>query len=194
MARCRFRNRFLKNPTDENRANYTRYRNYWTSLFRKEKKLYYNNLDLKLITDNKKFWKTIKRLFSDKHFWNNKVTPLGGDEIISEDAKVAEKFNNYFSNVLKNLNIEGFENLQYDNPEIDKISNTIEKFKNHPSIQKIKEKVNVEAKFHFTDVSESTVKKKINTLNKKKPTTYNNIPTKILVENSDIISPFITNI
>ena len=52
----------------------------------------------------------------------------------------------------------------------------------------------VEAKFHFEDVSEWMINKKISSLDKRKPTTHNNIPTKILVENRDIISPFITNI
>ena len=70
----------------------------------------------------------------------------------------------------------------------------VEKFKSNPSILKIKENVQVETKFHFSCISESSVKKKINSLDKKKPTTFNNIPTKLLVENSDILSPFITNI
>ena len=33
-----------------------------------------NNLDTKLVTDNKKLWKTVKPLSSDKHFSNNKIT------------------------------------------------------------------------------------------------------------------------
>ena len=126
---------------------------------------------MELITDNKKFWKAMKPLFSDKHYVENKITLLEGDEIISEDVEVAEKFNEYFSNVVKNLNVEGFEILHCFNPEIDNISSIIEKFKDHPSIHKIKENVKVEAKFHFTDVSES-IKKKISSLVKRKPTTH----------------------
>ena len=34
--------------------------------FRREKRNYYNNLDISLLTDNKKFWKTVKPVFSDK--------------------------------------------------------------------------------------------------------------------------------
>ena len=194
MTRSRLRHQFLNNPNEESKARYSKYRNYCTSLFRKEKKLYYNNLDIKLINDNKNFWKTIKPLFSDKHFGNNKITLLDGDEIISEDAEVAEKFNKYFSNVVKNLNIAGFETHYTFNHEFDYISNVIEKFKDHPSILKIKENVKIETKFHFSDVSESVIKKKISSLDKRKPTTYKNIPTKILVENCDIISPIITNV
>ena len=194
MNRSRLRNKFLKNPTHENRVNYHKYRNFCTGLFRKEKKLYYNNLDTKLITDNKTFWKTVSPLFSDKHFRLNKITLLVGDEIISEDAEVAKQFNNYFSNVVSKLNIKGFETDFIFNPENDTISNIIKKYNSHPSILKIKENVKIETKFHFENISESEIRKKIALLNKKKPTTFNNIPTRILVENSDIISPFITDI
>ena len=107
---------------------------------------------------------------------------------------MARKFNNYFCNIVKNLNIQGFETDYTFNPNLDNISNIIEKFKNHPSIRKIKENVVIDTKFQFENVSESVVKKQINSLNKKKPTTFGNIPTRILVENSDIISPFLTDI
>ena len=194
MTRSRLRNKFLKNPNDINRINYTKYRNYCTGLFRKEKKLYYNNLNMKLINDNKHFWKIVKPLFSEKHFGSSKITLLEDDEIISEDQQVAKKFNDYFSNVVKNLNIQGFDTEYCYNPELDKISNLIEKFKNHPSIQKIKENTKIEIKFNFENVTVPIVEKLISSLDKRKPTTVNNIPTKILVENYDIISPFITKI
>ena len=84
MTRSRLRNKFLKDPNNVNRYNYTKYRNYCTALFRHEKRLYYNNLNTKLITDNKTFWKTVKLLFSDKHFSNRTITLLEGDEIISK--------------------------------------------------------------------------------------------------------------
>ena len=37
MNRSRLRNKFLNNPTRENRVNYHKYRNFCTGLFRKEK-------------------------------------------------------------------------------------------------------------------------------------------------------------
>ena len=52
----------------------------------------------------------------------------------------------------------------------------------------------MKAHFHFSSVSEQAISEKINSLDKRKPTTYNNIPTKILVENCDIISPVITEL
>ena len=41
-------------------------------------------------------------------------------------------------------------------------------------------------------MDESVICDKIDSLNKNKPTTYNNIPTRILVDNKDIISLIIT--
>ena len=96
--------------------------------------------------------------------------------------------------VVENLDIQGFNTSDYSaDSELDNTYNIIEKFKNHPSILKIKENVQVETKFHFYEVNEPGIKDKINSLDKKKPTTFNNIPTRLLVENNDIISPFITD-
>lgn len=194
MNRSRLRNIFTRNPTPENKSNYNKYRNYCTGLFRKEKRAYYNNLDPKFITDNKKFWKTVKPLFSEKHFSNNKITLIEGEEIIHNDREIAEKFNSYFANVVENLGIEGFTTYDFSyNPELDYISNIVHKFKNHPSILKIKEKVIIDEQFYFLPVEESIIIDKINFLDKRKPAPFNNIPTKVLVENGDIFSPVITN-
>ena len=44
------------------------------SLFRREKKSFFNNLDTKKIVDNKSFWRTVKPFFSDKNRVKNKIT------------------------------------------------------------------------------------------------------------------------
>ena len=90
MNRSRLRNKFLANPTDENRSCYTKYCNYCTGLFRKEKKLYYDN-NVNSITDNKKFWKTVTPLFSEKHFRSKKITLVEGDEIIGRCRRSGKK-------------------------------------------------------------------------------------------------------
>ena len=149
---------------------------------------------MRLINDNNKFWKTVKPLFSDKHFTGNKIVLVEGEDIISEDAELAKKFNNYFANFVKNLNIKEFKIDYCFDPELDNISNIIGKFQKHPSIKKRKENVYVKDKFHFTNVNDSMIKDIISSLNKMKPTTFNNIPTKILVENFDIFSPFVAAI
>ena len=192
MTRSRLRNRFIQNPIPENKTNYTKYRNYCTGLFRKEKKSYYNNLDIKRVTDNRLFWKTVGPLFSDKHFSSKKIILVEGEEIISNDRDIADIFNTHFTNIVETLNIEGFATYDHSyDPELDYISNIMGKFKTHPSILKIKERVNIDKPFHLESIDETTINDKIDSLDKRKPTTYKNIPTKVIVENKDIMSPFI---
>ena len=112
-------------------------------------------------------WKAVTPLFSENYFCTNKITLLEDDEIISEDAEVARRFNNYFSKVVDNLNIEEFETDYIFKHELDHIPNIIKKFKNHPNVQKVKENVIIEANFHFENISESMVQKQIASLNKK---------------------------
>ena len=66
VHRSRLRNIYLRNPNDVNKKEYREYWNYCVNLFKKEKKKHYENLDPTLITDNKKFWKTVTPLFSGK--------------------------------------------------------------------------------------------------------------------------------
>ena len=96
MERTHLRNKFLKNPTNENRLAYTRKRNFCVSLVRNEKKEYFANLNEKNITDNKKFWQAVKPFLSEKNKSREKITLVKeNDGIISVDVEVV--------NTLKNL-------------------------------------------------------------------------------------------
>ena len=66
MHRSKLKNIFNKDPTDGNKKLYNQQRNYCVSLLRKEKKKYYNNLNIKIFDDNRKFWKRVRPLFTDK--------------------------------------------------------------------------------------------------------------------------------
>ena len=60
MHRSKLRNKYNKNPTESNNLLYKKQRNLCVNLLKKEKKNYYNNLDLKILGDNKKFCQRIK--------------------------------------------------------------------------------------------------------------------------------------
>ena len=51
---------------------------------------------------------------------------------------------------------------------IDPVPRAIEKFKTHPSVLIIKDKISQGNKFSFTEVSQSEIEKEINNLNDKK--------------------------
>ena len=61
--RSKIRNKFLN---DKNDKNYRKQHKLCVALARRAKQQYFFSLDLSLIADNKKFWKTVKPLFSDK--------------------------------------------------------------------------------------------------------------------------------
>ena len=58
-------------------------------------------------------------------------------------------------------------------------------------LQKSKEKTNTDETFSFSNTSINNIENKIANLNINKPTTFNNIPAKILVDYTDIYSKFI---
>ena len=57
MHRSKLKNQYNKNPTELNKSKCKVQRNFCVTLLAKEKRKFYNNLDLKIFEDNKKFWK-----------------------------------------------------------------------------------------------------------------------------------------
>ena len=109
MQRTRFRNKFLKNPTDQNKLIYNKQRNLCVSLLRKEKKEYFAKLYEKDITDNRKFWHTVKPFLSDKVKSRETTTLVNKENIESNENDVAKTFNDFSSNIVKNLKIQEYE-------------------------------------------------------------------------------------
>ena len=76
-------------------------------------------------TDNKKFWSTVKPLFSNWDGGAQKITLVKDDEIISNDKEIADTFNEFFKNSVKSLNIPEnrylMENIGHLSDPIEKI-------------------------------------------------------------------------
>ena len=190
MQRSKFKDKFNKCPNDENLRLYRKQRNFCVNLLNKLKKRYYNNLDLKLFDDNKTFWQHIKPLFSDKKNLSHNCISIIDDGIVYTDNKeVAEKLNNFFIDTVDDLEIEPFVNdvniFSENVPEI------IKRYENHPSIIKIKEKVQIKDTFVFKDIKSSEIKQKIDRVNPKKACIDNDIPARILMANSDIVCEYL---
>ena len=194
MTRSRLKNKFIKYPTHQNKETYKKHRNFCVNLLRREKKKYYANLDLNKITDNKTFWKHMKPLFSEKNNSTKHITLIEGNDILSNDMEVAEIMNDFFANSITHLRIRGYAAASSPDPTVDNISNIIATFKNHPSILKIKEKVQTMNKFSFSCVNEKLITDEICSLDIRKPTTFNNIPAKILVHCHNMCSSHLRHI
>ena len=95
MTRSRSRNRYLRLPSQENKVTYKIQRNVCTKLLRKRKRSYYSKLGTKYICDNKKFWNTVKPLFSDKINASHKIFLIDENNIIFESKEIAEIFNDF---------------------------------------------------------------------------------------------------
>ena len=92
---------------EENKRLYKRQRNLCVALFKKRRETYYNSLDLSAFTDNNKFWRRIKPLFSDKQKLLDKNIVIMEDGIIySNNTQIAEKLNKFFIEAVDHLEIE----------------------------------------------------------------------------------------
>ena len=138
---------------------------------------------MKRITDNKKFWQTIKQNFIDKTLKDERITPVDGGKVITEEKDVVKKFKDHFEKIV--------DTLKTDRPILsvlsdDPVLNAIENFSNHASVLKIKEARHYSDCFSFKLVTIEDTCKEILVLGASKATQKNDIPTKIIQNNSDI--------
>ena len=106
--------------------------------------------------------------------------------MLSEDQVVAESFNKIFINIAQKLKIPTTQN--YNTAFIvtnDQVPNTLNKFRNNPSIVTIKNKRKIDQCFSFGPATYDDNLKKTNNLDNTKSCQQFNIPTKILKQDSD---------
>ena len=130
------RNKYLKEESADSKVVYDKQRNYYVNILRRTKKNYFANINIISITDNKKFWKTVKPLFSDKNSHKETINLAENDTILSDAQVVADTCNGYFNNIIKNFPKEktnGF-NLNL----LDPVEAAILKHKNHMSLNAIR--------------------------------------------------------
>ena len=110
-------------------------RNLCVSLVRKAKWDYYNKLNHKELSGNKTFSKTVKPFFADKEVNHDGILLVEEIEAISDNDEI----NNFFADIVKNLNIPHYEDhlVNIDNVD-DPTLRAKENLKDHQSIQLIK--------------------------------------------------------
>ena len=118
MKRSKLRNKYLRERTNEAKSLYNKQRNLCVSILRKNKRDYFGNLNNKIVTDNRKFWKTISPLFSEKAFHIECITLKESNKTIVSNVELAETFNTFFSKIAPNLNIGNNLGDKITNPNI----------------------------------------------------------------------------
>ena len=114
------------------------------------------------MTDNKKFWKTIKPFFSNKGLNSNKLMLREKDVVVADEKALATLMNNYFVNVTADLDLKRDSENFHDIPA--SVYNIKKKFQDHQSVLKIKKAFNVTDLFSFHETTEDEIRKEISKL------------------------------
>ena len=165
MVRNKFRI-FGKKHWEQNRKK----RNELVAIRKSSLQIYFSENCSKI---DKTFWSTISPFMSDKKFRSSESIILQENGSTMNDTKVVtNKFNDYFCSIASSI---GFDDVICDT------RSAIEKHSAHPSIAAIKNKHgNIVNSFKFHPVSENHIKKKLQNINIRKATGYDNIPGKLL--------------
>ena len=193
MNTRKLRNKFLKTRNEESKRRFNRQRNFCVSSLRKNKRRFFGKLDHRVVSDNRKFWKTVGPLFSEKAFHKESITLNNNNKTISNNAELAETFNKHFSKLVESLDIDKTLASNIASSDItDPVFNAIKKYENHPSIKKIKHFMSgKDLKFSFIFETKNKILAEIHNLDNKKACQESDIPVKIINDNIDIFSEFI---
>ena len=107
----------------------------------------------------KKFWKTVKPFLSDKVTTFPRISLVENDEIISDEAKVANSFSNFFENAIRSL---GIKTNEYSSDKFglkNTVEITIKKYEQDLSINLIKESTTNNESFHFLPTEQESILK-----------------------------------
>ena len=93
----KLRNNFLKSRTLPCRKKYKSERNLCKKLLKNTKRTYFNNLDIKNVTDNGRVWKTVLPLFSNKFSKSEKKNLTKVNKTISNHDELCQAMPIIFS-------------------------------------------------------------------------------------------------
>ena len=193
MKRSELVTKYRKNPTDENLKAWKKQKNYCSNLYKRERKDYYDSLDMKNLTDNRKFWATVKPLFSNSTSTTSNISLVENEKLVTSEHEVAETLNKHFISSVKELVDKDsssaylIEECNLDDP----VRKIIQKFRLHPSILKIKRNVS-NANFSFKPFLRDDILTEISKMKEDKSST--GIPVKILKDNADLLADKLTDI
>ena len=128
----------------------------------------------KRIDNDKKFWNTANPLISNKHPMSEIILIEDG-KTLSNDAEVAERFNEYCFNITGSLDIDHIFKEVRENLSVEQtVLRAMNKYKDRPSIRVINKHVMADKNaFQFFHVSATEVMRHIALLETTKPNNGN---------------------
>ena len=127
---------FNKHRSYKNWCKYKRQCNFCVNLLRRTKWNFVENVNEKIIPDNRIFWKEIKPYFNDTGCLSSKITFVERDKIIHKNKEIAKTINRYFVNITKTLRLKRSKKCYTSDNDI-----LTSQFKYHGSIKKDKAKL-----------------------------------------------------
>ena len=103
MNRSKLRRKFFKTRNKESRKRFNHQRNTCVSLLRKTKRRFFEELDDKVVSNNREFWKIVGPLFSGKDFHKEYIILNNNNKAISNNEELAKI---RFSKIEENLDID----------------------------------------------------------------------------------------
>ena len=159
------------------------------NLLRKTKDDYFQNLNIRNLSDNRKFWKTIKQYFSNKGLNSNKFLLKEKGNLVSNKKQLATIMNSFFINITKGLELKEKNEINANTLE-----DVLDALNSHPSIERIRRTVKTNENFSFKPVPVDLVNEIILNLDGFKATPVGDIPADMLKFRVDKHLPFLTKI
>ena len=106
MHRSKLKIVYNKYTTGENWINYKKQINFCVNLLRKTKTEYFQKLNVNDLSDNRKFWITIKPFFSNKDLNSSKLILKESNRLIKGEKELATVMNTFFVNITESLNLK----------------------------------------------------------------------------------------
>ena len=178
-VRTNLKKKFIKNPTNENKARFKKHRNKCVSLRKKAIRDHFKKATSKGLMSNKDFWNLVKP------FLSNKGGLSDGEKMITDGAELTEVFNDHYINIVqkssgkKPTSVAENYAIKDDREAVKKILPT---HKNHPSVLAIIQNPNNNFEpFSFKEVENSAVLRLLKEVDGRKSTgREDNIPPKLV--------------
>ena len=195
MKRTQLATKFKKSNLDADYTNLKKHRNFVNRLYKRERKSYFRNLKKNDLEDNKKFWKLVKPLLSDKCDQHTVIRLVDNGKIVTNEKDIAERFISKFANVIGELDLDSGWETNVDTGDLtNPIDIAIAKFDNHPSIIRIRENHQGSSPISFNPVDQNLIESIFKNFDVKKGTSSNSISGKILKEHGSVYYDTITQI
>ena len=174
----RYRNalkrKYNKSKTKENWEAYRGMRNHIVTMRRKSMTHFFNQLCINRAGKPKEFWNSLRPLMhAKKSLANDFITLMDKNGIIRDQKQVSEVFNDYFTNVVKNLNIQNHTSIQ-----------------NQSHVKNIPKNWDQEQQFNFMQIDHHAVKSALSRIKPNKAKGHDHIPPRALRESTpSIVEP-----